>query len=129
MRAFTRLSLFVGVALVANSAMAATKYVAADESRETQLCVSAAMDAPIRFYSSVRDSGFSLRSVSNNVTCNDASIGQFAASAGNTRNAKQLMKVFNGEGRVEIRDEVSLNAGDGLNVASVDRVVYIKGRQ
>jgi hypothetical protein len=41
MRAFTRLSLFVGVAVVAQSAMAATKYIAADDSMETRVCVSA----------------------------------------------------------------------------------------
>lgn len=129
MRAFTRLSVLVGVALIANTAMAATKYVAADDSRESRICVSAAMDAPIRFHSTVEASGIKLRTVAKQVTCNDVGIGQFAASAGNARNAKKLLKFYSGDGRVEIRNEVSLNNGAGINVASADRVVYLKGRQ
>ena len=128
MRTFTRLSTVMAMTVIATATMAKTIYIAADDSTETQICVSAAMDSPIRFYTSVRDSGYSLRSISNNVTCNDAVIGQFASSAGNSRNARSLMRVYNGEGHVEIRDEVSLDDRAGFDVASADRVVYIKGR-
>ncbi len=127
MRTFTRLSLVVGLTVTAGSAMAGTVYVAADDSKETHLCVSAAMATPIQFHVDVRDSGYSLRSVSNNVTCNNAAIGQFAESAGNLRNARKLQKMYNGEGKVEIRDEVSLQQKAGIDVASADKIVYIRG--
>lgn len=127
MRRLIRLTSLIGLSVVTTSAFAGVKYVAADDSLETQLCVSAAMATPIQFYTAVRDSGYSLRSVSNGVTCNSANIGEFAQSAGNDRNARTLLRVYNGEGHVEVRDEVSQISSAGLDIASADRIVYIRG--
>ncbi len=128
MRTLTRISLLASLAVIANSAMAATKYVAADASIESQLCVSSATASPLQFHTQVRDSGISLRTVARKITCNDVPIGRFAADAGNVRNGQRLLRLNSVDGHVEIRDEVSQNATPSLLVASADRVVYIKGR-
>lgn len=80
----------------------AAQYVAADNNPASKLCVSAAMDKPIRFLVQVRDSGTSFGYLANQVSCNGINITSFAQQAGNTDNYNRLRHYR--RGHVEIND-------------------------
>ncbi|WP_416308300.1 hypothetical protein [Neptunicella sp. SCSIO 80796] len=104
-------------------ANAATTYVAADNSRETKLCVSAAMDSRVGFYVSYKESGKGIHYIANNIACNNLLIGEFADKAGNLANAAFLEKFQRSEGHIQIKDYVSMPQEDN----NVDRVVIVRG--
>ena len=88
--------------VVAAASAQANEYVAADDNPISQLCVSAAVDKPIRFFVNMRDTGVSKNYVANRVTCNGINITSFARDAGNDRNYQMLNKYR--RGYVEIND-------------------------
>lgn len=77
---------FAGCAFMTQAA----QYVAADNNPASKLCVSAAMDTPIRFLLQVRDSSTSFAYLANQVSCNGINITSFAQQAGNTDNYNRL---------------------------------------
>ena len=109
-------TLLTALALSSTIAMAGDmKYKAADKSKASELCVTAATGSPIQLLVSVRDypnsngifGGFNY--IANNVTCNGKFIGEFAKEAGNAHAADQFMK-FN-KGTVQIRDIAYVDRG------------------
>lgn len=85
--------------LMSTSALAEEKqYIAADDSPETKLCVTAADGTYNKFRRKVSSYGLQgplavkYRFVANKVFCNGFNITQFAEDAGNTKIAMQLKK-------------------------------------
>lgn len=58
------------------------KVVAKDQSRPTKLCVTAANGSTVGMVVAVQRSGWSMKFVRDNISCNGQSIGQFAAMYG-----------------------------------------------
>ena len=112
------LSCTVLLALTAATAQA-VEYVAADDNPASQLCVSAAMDKPIRFLVAMRDTGVSKRYVANSVTCNGTNITSFAQLAGNQGNYNMLKR--HRRGHVEISDLAQVPA-------ATDTVISVSGQ-
>src|SRR5690606_10353442 len=104
-------------------ASARTIYVAADNSRETQLCVSAAMDSRVAFYIAYKKSGKGMHYIANNISCNNLLIGEFAGQAGNPVNAAFLEKFQRKQGHTQIKDYVSVEQQDN----NIDRIVRVSG--
>lgn len=88
-------------ALTATGAQA-VEYVAADDNPISQLCVSAAVDSPLRFFDNIREIRVAKGFVANKVTCNGINITSFAKQAGNERNYRHLSNYR--RGHVEISD-------------------------
>ena len=94
----------------------ATEYVAADDSIESKLCVSAATSSKIGMHNEMKNfrttsfvsSNYEL--VANKVSCNGMSIAEFALEAGNDVVAEKLLK-FQHEGSVEIKDIAAIRRG------------------
>jgi len=101
MNKFQIVSCAVCFALTATGAQAA-EYVAADDNPISQLCVSAAVDSPLRFFDTMREIRVSKGVVANKVTCNGINITNFAEQAGNERNYRHLSNYR--RGHVEISD-------------------------
>ncbi|WP_438865055.1 hypothetical protein [Neptunicella sp.] len=110
----------VSLPLLAN---AATTYVAADNSRESKLCVSAAMDSRIGFYITYKKSGKGLHYIANSITCNNLLIGDFANQAGNTLNANHLAKFQRVKGHALIKDYALTDKQND----SEDKIVLVHG--
>jgi len=104
----------------ASFATQAAVYVAADASRETQLCVSAAMDPAIRFVIKMQESGISRKVIASRITCNGTNITAFAKEAGNMKNYQRLSRYH--RGFVEISDIAKVNV-----VRPTDAVIQISG--
>ena len=104
----------------ASFATQAAVYVAADESRETQLCVSAAMDPAIRFVIKMQESGMSRKVIASRITCNGTNITAFAKEAGNMKNYQRLSRYH--RGYVEISDIAKASV-----VRPTDAVIQISG--
>ena len=109
-------TLLTVLALSSTAAVAGDmNYQAADNSKASELCVTAATGSPIQLLVTVRDyhqtngvfGGF--KWIANNVTCNGQYIGEFAKQAGNEHAADQFMK-FN-RGSVQIRDIAFVDRG------------------
>ena len=115
----------LALSAIAGVAHAETRYVAADDSTPTRLCVSAVSDARIRFYTEVRDSGMNMRAVDKMVTCNGQNIGTFALNAGRKDNAHQLMR--HEPGYIDVR-EVSFIQPESTQKVADNTVVIVKGR-
>lgn len=101
------------------TAVQAVEYVAADDNPASQLCVSAAMDKPIRFLVAIRDTGASKRYVANSVSCNGTNITSFAQQAGNQGNYNMLKR--HRRGHVEISDLAQVPA-------VTDAVIQVSGQ-
>lgn len=118
--------------LAITAAHAEVRYVAADTSKATELCVSAATDSRIQFYVRAHESGYSMRSIANNTTCNGASIVEFGQQAGNINTAAYLRKYDNGAGSVEVKSvSDAASRGDSVSVAAntgVTRIIFVKGK-
>lgn len=112
--------LFGLTVLGASFASQAAVYVAADASRETQLCVSAAMDPAIRFVIKMQDSGLSRKVIATRITCNGTNITAFAKEAGNSKNYQRLSRYH--RGYVEISDIAKARV-----VTPTDAVIKISG--
>ena len=95
------ISCAVCFALTATAAQA-VEYVAADDNPISQLCVSAALDKPLRFLEQMRELRVATRVVANKVSCNGMNITSFAKQAGNDRNYQHLSRYR--RGHVEISD-------------------------
>jgi hypothetical protein len=121
MKKFQIVSCALLLALTATAATAAqaVEYVAADDNPASQLCVSAAMDKPIRFLVAMRDTGVAKRYVANSVTCNGTNITSFAQQAGNQGNYNMLKG--HRRGHVEISDLALLPA-------ATDSVISVSGQ-
>lgn len=118
MKKFQIVSCVVLLALTA-TAVQAVEYVAADNNPASQLCVSAAMEKPIRFLVAMRDNGVSKRYVANSVTCNGTNITSFAQQAGNQGNYNMLKR--HRRGHVEISDLAQVPA-------TTDTVISVSGQ-
>lgn len=105
-------------------ANAATTYVAANNSRETKLCVSAAMDSRIAFYVAYKNSAKGMHYIANNINCNNLLISEFANQSGNTANAAYLEKYQRKQGHTQIKDYVSVNQ---QQESHIDRIVLVSG--
>lgn len=89
-----KIQLICGALLFATttSVFAAAQYVAADDNPTSKLCVSAAIDSPVRLEVAMRDLGVNKRYVANQVSCNGMNIASFAEYAGNHANYKMLSR-------------------------------------
>ncbi|WP_083446015.1 DUF3718 domain-containing protein [Gallaecimonas pentaromativorans] len=97
--------LILGATLAAAPALAQTRYVAADNSLGTQLCISAATATPIGMVMELKETHLSYHFLANNLRCNDMSVGRFAAEAGNDRVASQFLRRM--KQQIEIKDVVA----------------------
>lgn len=84
------------------TAAQAVEYMAADDNPISQLCVSAAVDKPLRFLDQMREIRVATGVVANKVSCNGMNITSFAKQAGNERNYQHLSRYR--RGHVEISD-------------------------
>lgn len=89
-------------------------YMAADDTKESRLCVSVAQDSKIGLHVKVRDyrSGMTnsnFKFIANNLYCNGENVVDFARNAGNDAIAEKLSKLRKGD--VDIRDIAMLNSG------------------
>jgi len=90
------------------TATQAVEYVAADDYPISQLCVSAAVDSPLRFFDRMREIRVTKGMVANKITCNGINITNFAKLAGNERNYRHLSNYR--RGHVEISDLVQVQS-------------------
>jgi len=130
MRTVFKATATVALLVVATSSQAAVKYVAADGSKESALCVSAAIDKPIQFANHVEMSGFPYRHLARVLTCNGKQVAMFSLQAGNTATATRLARYSQKRGTVDIRQAIddSNRQNTGSNAdKDVVTVVYVKG--
>lgn len=109
------------------ASFATTQYVAGDHSRATELCISAAKDAPIAFVVKQRESGYSPHFVARNITCNDVSISQFAKQAGNHRNAARIAKFMPYNAKTDILDLSQQQAEKTSQQPEADTLIVVVG--
>lgn len=95
MNKFQVVSCAVCFVLAATGAQA-VEYVAADDNPISQLCVSAAVDNPLRFFDNMREIRVSKGVVANKISCNGINITSFAKQAGNERNYLHLSNLNSG---------------------------------
>ena len=119
MKKFQIVSCAVLLVLTATTAAHAVEYVAADDSPASKLCVSAAMDRPIKFLVEMRDTGVSKRYAANQITCNGTNITSFAQQAGNDGNYNMLN--HHRRGHVEISDLAQVPA-------ATEAVIQVSGQ-
>lgn len=93
---------FAGCFALTGTTVQAAEYVAADENPISQLCISAAVDSPLRFLDTMRGIRVSKGVVANKITCNGIDIIDFAKNAGNEGNYRHLSHYR--RGHVEISD-------------------------
>jgi|GEM_PF-3133566 len=113
-------AVLLGVCMLGASAAQAAIYVPADDSPATRLCVSAAMDVPIRFVMNMRESNMTRPFIANRITCNGKNITAFAYETGNIKNYQRLSRYH--RGFVEISD-----LAKAPMVKPTDTVVAIQG--
>lgn len=128
MRPHISLFTITGILLASMQLQAAPTYVAADNSRESKLCVSAAMESRIGFRMDVEYSGIMMRTVANHLSCNDQPVAEFAQAAGNTANAAILQRYYTPKTRVEIREANTLkNIDNRWSSVEPDSVIRVGG--
>lgn len=115
---FTTTTALLGLSAAAS---AGVRYVAADDSAESQLCVSAAVDKHFRFENKVELSGIPYKTVAAKLDCNGVNVAQFSADAGNSKVAERLSRYSPMRGEVQIR-QAQAQPKDGADV-----VVLVKG--
>jgi len=99
MRTFT----FILCCVLSSSVYAAEpQYVAADESMETALCVSAATSDRFEFQQDLANSRVRSAVAANKLVCNELPVASFAFQAGNTAVYQHLKKYV--KGHVDIQD-------------------------
>ena len=103
------------------AASAGVRYIAADDSTESKLCVSAAVDKHFRFENKVELSGIPYKTVAAKLECNGINVAQFSADAGNSKVAEKLGRYAPMRGEVQIR-QAQATQHDGKDV-----VVLVKG--
>lgn len=96
-------------------------YVPTDDSIGTRLCVSAAMDIPIRFHRLQQHSGLTLSYIAKELRCNGESIGDFAYEAGNTYVAKRLNRHNPKATYTEIKDIAKQKDADK------EKIIHVSG--
>ncbi len=102
------------------TANAATyKFVAADNSKTTQLCIAAGSNKLMQYRTTVKELGVTERYSANTVTCNGANIASFAAKYDAMRTAKHINKFRRGS--VAITD-LALSKE---NKANDDKVIIV----
>ncbi len=104
---------------IAGTAAAENKYVAADNSPITKLCVSAAVDSKTKFNLNMHRSHLTDRYIRKNISCNGVEIAQFAKEAGNLPNYYML------EAKPNVR--VDIYQTSQRNKDSKDRVIMVAG--
>ena len=121
MRKFIFVSAATALIGLSATASAGVRYVAADDSAESQLCVSAALDKHFRFENKVELSGIPYKTVAAKLECNGINVAQFSADAGNSKVAKKLERYSPIRGEVQIRQAL-LDQNSRADV-----VVLVKG--
>ena len=110
-KGLTVVALTFGLASAANAA----QYKAADNSLESELCVSAATSSKLKMHSDIKDfrssalASENYKLVANKLYCNGMNIAEFAEQAGNFDVAEKLAKYR--KGNVEIRDIAKARQG------------------
>lgn len=102
MRTLSYVVLLLAGSLSCQVLAANVKFVAADNSVATRLCISAATDSRLEFRQQVKDSRISIRTVANKLHCNDLPAADFAYQAGNQAVSQHLGRFIHGY--VGIRD-------------------------
>ena len=97
-----RTLLFICCVLTSSAVAAQTQYVAADQSRETALCISAATDKKADFKQELKYNRVGAAVAANKLVCNDMPVASFAFQAGNTAVYQHLKKYV--RGHVDIQD-------------------------
>ncbi len=114
-KGLTFVALTFSMALSANAAT----YIAADDSPESQLCVTAATASKLKMNRAVKDFqpgtshaeiGKSYRLVANNLYCNGMDVAEFASQAGNKAVADKLQQYRSSD--VSIRDIAQVSQGN-----------------
>ena len=121
MRKFIFVSAATALIGLSATASAGVRYVAADDSAESQLCVSAALDKHFRFENKVELSGIPYKTVAAKLECNGINVAQFSADAGNSKVAKKLERYS------PIRGEVQIHQALLDQNSRADVVVLVKG--
>lgn len=91
-----------------------SRYVAADQSMETALCVSAATASKADFKQELRFNRIRPAVAANKLLCNDLPVASFALQAGNTAVYQQLKPYV--KGHVDIQDIAALPVAGTLVV-------------
>ncbi len=115
------------LAVIGTTATAGVRYVAADDSKESSVCVSAATDRHNIFSDKVEAAGFGYKMVAAKLNCNGVNIALFSAEAGNTKTAQRLARYSPARGEVEIRQAMLQQPNDTKLAASNDIIVLVKG--
>lgn len=105
---------------LASAAHAGVRYVAADDSPESAVCVSAAIDRHSTFSNKLKTTGMPLKVVAAKLDCNGVNVALFSAQAGNAKVAKALARYSPARGEVEIRQAQ-------LEQNNADTVILVKG--
>ena len=83
MKTFTKVVMVVGLAFGAMAtAQADSRFVAADESVTSKICVAAAKGNKMNLHQEIRRAGLTREYVADNVTCNDMPITEFVEQYG-----------------------------------------------
>ncbi|SHI04381.1 DUF3718 domain-containing protein [Ferrimonas marina] len=72
-------TLLLASAVLMTTTVGATEFVAADNSRETKLCMAAATANTLQMNVAIDRSGYKLQSIARGIACNDEPINFFAA--------------------------------------------------
>lgn len=105
---------------LASTAHAGVRYVAADDSPESAVCVSAAADQFHTFNHKLKVNGMPLKVVAAKLDCNGVNVAVFSAQAGNAKVAKTLARYSPSRGEVEIRQAQT-------EQGAADKVILVKG--
>lgn len=106
---------FILSCIFSTSILAAeSSYVAADQSMETALCISAATSSGIDFKQDLRFNRIRPAVAANKLLCNDLPVASFALQAGNTAVYQQLKPHV--KGHVDIQDIAALPVAGTLTV-------------
>lgn len=129
MRNVLVLSAITALISLASTAHAEVRYLAADDSKESALCVSAAVDRHHQFSNKVEVSGIPYKTVAAKLDCNGINVALFSAQAGNTKTAQHLARYSPTRGQVDIR-EANTDAGKtqpSVAARAGDIVIRVKG--
>ncbi len=114
MRIFTLLACCI---VITSAAAAETRYVPADQSMETALCISAATSDRFEFRQDLQFNRVQDKVAANKLQCNDLPVTSFALQAGNTAVYQHLKKYV--KGHVDIQD---------IARAEMKGIVMVQGR-
>ncbi|NQD38190.1 DUF3718 domain-containing protein [Permianibacter sp. IMCC34836] len=123
-----KVSLLAMVIAGATAANAGVRYVAADDSKESLICVSAAVDHHMAFANKLERVGFTYKLVANKLDCNGQDIASFSAAAGNLKTASILARHSWSKGSVQIKEVAAANSDlRRPGAAQGDIVILVKG--